>query len=126
MVKKEAEKSKKKPKKEPKGNQKETKYKANNNVNVNNNVNPNVNVNKKDIVRFTPPTLEMVLAYFNENGYTEQSAKKAFDYYTVHDWKDSKGNKVKSWKQKMQGVWFKPENIKHSSISNITKIKIDL
>ena len=26
------------------------------------------------------------------------------------DWKDSKGNKVKNWKQKMQSVWFKDEN----------------
>ena len=35
---------------------------------------------------------------------------KAFDYYDCADWHDSKGNKVKNWKQKMQAVWFKDEN----------------
>ena len=64
-------------------------------------------VNQK---KFTPPSLEEVKNYFLENGYTEESAKKAFDYYNVADWVDSKGNKIKSWKQKMQGVWFKDEN----------------
>lgn len=95
---------------EPKNNQNQTKTEANNNVNVNNNANANENQNKNIVKRFTPPTLDLVISYFTENGYTEQSAKKAFDYYTVADWKDSKGNKVKNWKQKMQGVWFKPEN----------------
>lgn len=59
---------------------------------------------------FAPPTLENVLLYFKENGYTEISAQKAFRYYNDADWKDSKGSKVKNWKQKMQGVWFKDEN----------------
>jgi hypothetical protein len=27
-------------------------------------------------------------------------------------WKDSRGNLVKSWRQKAQSVWFKPENKK--------------
>ena len=65
-----------------------------------------INKNKK----FTPPLLSEVTAYFIENGYTEQSAVKAFHYYDTAEWKDSKGNKVKNWKQKMQGVWFKDEN----------------
>jgi hypothetical protein len=65
-----------------------------------------INKNKK----FTPPLLSEVTAYFIENGYTEQSAVKAFHYYDTAAWKDSKGNKVKNWKQKMQGVWFKEEN----------------
>lgn len=57
---------------------------------------------------FIPPTLQEVEQYFLENGYT--NAKKAFDYYSVSDWFDSKGTKVANWKQKMQGVWFKEEN----------------
>lgn len=61
---------------------------------------------------FTPPILSDVISYFVENGYTEQSAEKAFRYYNDAGWKDSKGNKVKNWKQKMQGVWFKDENKK--------------
>lgn len=60
--------------------------------------------------KFTPPLLKEVSQYFIDNGYTEQSAINAFNYYKEGDWKDSKGNKVKNWKQKMRGVWFKDEN----------------
>lgn len=59
---------------------------------------------------FVPPDLHEVVLYFLENGYPEKTATKAFNYYAVADWKDSKGNKVKNWKQKMQSVWFKDEN----------------
>lgn len=59
---------------------------------------------------FTPPIIEDVIGYFLENGYTEISAKKAFAYYESGNWSDSKGQKVKNWKQKMQGVWFTEEN----------------
>jgi hypothetical protein len=59
---------------------------------------------------FIPPALSDVQDYFKENGYTTESASKAFNYYASANWVDSKGNKVKNWKQKMQGVWFKPEN----------------
>lgn len=48
--------------------------------------------------------------YFKEKGYTENSAIKFFEYYSVSDWKDSNGKVVKSWKQKAQSVWFKEEN----------------
>lgn len=111
-------------KEEPKVNQNETKTEANNNVNVNNNnnVNPNVNVNENRVKRFTPPTLEMVLTYFEEKGYTEQSAKKAYEYYSVANWKDSKGNQVKNWKQKMQGVWFKDENKIRAKLSHVVPV----
>jgi hypothetical protein len=59
----------------------------------------------------TPPTLQEVEEYFKENGYTVLSAGKAYKYYDTADWHDSKGSKVKNWKQKMQSVWFKPENL---------------
>ncbi len=58
--------------------------------------------------------------YFFENGYSESSAKKFYDYYSISKWKDSKGNKVKNWKQKAQAVWFKPEN----EIKDLTKTKM--
>jgi len=58
---------------------------------------------------FQPPTVLEVKQYFKENGYSEQSGENAFKYYSVADWKDSKGNQVLNWKQKMQ-IWFKPEN----------------
>lgn len=53
---------------------------------------------------------EDVIQYFVDNGYTKESAVKAFDYYDCANWRDSKGNQVKNWKQKMRGVWFKDEN----------------
>ena len=59
---------------------------------------------------FKPPTVEDVKKYFKENGYTEISGEKAFNFYDTANWHDSRGNKVKNWKQKMQGVWFKDEN----------------
>lgn len=65
---------------------------------------------KKKPPVFTPPIIEEVKSYFLENGFTETSAIKAFNYYDSASWKDSKGNQVKNWKQKMQGVWFKDEH----------------
>lgn len=69
------------------------------------------NSKKKEIII---PTIEELKLYFTENGYTESSAVKAFNYYACNDWKDRDGKEVKSWKQKMQGVWFKPENKQQS------------
>lgn len=59
---------------------------------------------------FIPPTFNEVLAYFTEKGYSEESAKRAYDYYEAGQWSDSRGTKIKNWKQKMVGVWFKKEN----------------
>lgn len=54
--------------------------------------------------------IEDVKLYFFENGYSDLAAQRFYDYYSVANWKDSKGNKVKNWKQKAQAVWFKPDN----------------
>ena len=65
--------------------------------------NPNTNTNtkgKRAQVRFTPPTLEEVQAYCLERG-NAVDAKRFFDYFEANDWKDGKGNPVKSWKQKV-------------------------
>lgn len=63
------------------------------------------------------PTLEEVVSYFTSNGYTVEAANKMYDFYQASIssnrqkyWKDSRGNAVKSWKQKAQSVWFKPEH----------------
>lgn len=60
---------------------------------------------------FTPPTVEEVIEYFEANGYSKIAAQKAFKWYDDSAWIDSKGNPVISWKQKMQSVWFKEENL---------------
>jgi hypothetical protein len=87
-------------------------------------LNENVNVNKKDNEKkiFIPPALSDVQSYFQENGYSIESANKAFNYYASANWIDSKNNKIKNWKQKMIGVWFKEENkAKINNTKNIEK-----
>jgi len=62
------------------------------------------------------PTIDLVIDYFVKNGYSKKAAVAAFEYYEAGTepgqiyWRDSKGNEVRSWKQKMRGVWFKEEN----------------
>ncbi len=67
----------------------------------------NTSIQKK---KFTPPSLDEVKVYFKENGYKEDSAIKAYNFYSTADWHDTQGRSVKNWKQKMIGVWFKEEN----------------
>jgi len=63
------------------------------------------NKDKKDN-KFIAPTEKQVIEYFIEKGFDVNTAKKAFEYYDLADWKDSKGNKVKNWKQKMLANWM--------------------
>lgn len=49
---------------------------------------------------FTPPTLEEIEKYVLEKKLQVDS-KKFYDYFTEGNWIDSKGNHVKSWKQKI-------------------------
>jgi hypothetical protein len=79
-------------------------------VNGNVTVNDTVTANEIKKRAFTPPSINEVIEYFKEKEYSEASARKAFEYYSIADWKDSQGNKVKNWKQKMLSVWMKPEN----------------
>ena len=63
--------------------------------------------------RFVPPTLEEVKAYATENNLNVD-ADKFYRYFTTPNdkgetWVDSKGNKVKNWKQKML-TWDKADS----------------
>lgn len=49
---------------------------------------------------FVPPTLEEIEAYCKERG-NSVDAKYFYDYFTTGHWKDSKGNPVRNWKQKL-------------------------
>jgi hypothetical protein len=75
------------------------KGKSNNNKSKSNKKN-----NKEDIEnkrkRFVPPTLEEVKAYCLQRK-NNVDPQKFYDYFNANDWYDSKGNKVKSWKQKV-------------------------
>ena len=80
-------------------------------ANTNKNDKNDKNDKKKNIgKKFIPPTEQDVVKFFIENNYSESSAKKAFSYYNEGNWKDSRGQPVKNWKQKMRGVWFKDNN----------------
>lgn len=59
-----------------------------------------------------PESVDLVVKFFDENGFTEESAINAFNYYADNNWHDSRGSPVLSWKQKMRGIWFRDENKK--------------
>ena len=50
--------------------------------------------------KFTKPTLEEIKLYINEK-QLNVDAEQFYNYFEVGNWKDSKGNKVKNWKQKL-------------------------
>ena len=56
--------------------------------------------NRKEKKRFTPPTLDEVKAYIQENGY-HVDAEYFYKFYSTGHWIDSKGNPVRNWKQKI-------------------------
>jgi hypothetical protein len=49
---------------------------------------------------FVPPTLEEVEAYCKSRNSTV-APKQFWEYFDAGDWIDSKGQKVRSWKQKL-------------------------
>jgi hypothetical protein len=61
---------------------------------------------------FQAPKFEEVEQYFLAHDYPSEVAHRAFDYYAEAQppWTDSRGHPVRSWKSKMQAVWFKSEN----------------
>ncbi len=59
---------------------------------------------------FIAPSQSEVSKYFVENGFTEQLAERFYKGYSEANWHDTKGNKIRIWKQKAQQVWFKSEN----------------
>lgn len=78
---------------------------------------------------FTAPTLPEVKAYCEEKGLSVDP--KAFlDYFTESNWIDSKGNKVRNWKQKLL-TWQKyepkqrEEKVFQSTGSTIEKKEVD-
>ena len=98
----------------------------NDNDNDSDNDNDNGSDNGSDLRKrkiFSPPSLPDFEKYFIENGYSPELANRAYKGYEVANWKDSKGNQIKNWRQKCQHVWFRPEN---KSQKPINGAKIDL
>ena len=55
---------------------------------------------KHNSARFTPPTLEEIQAYCKERN-SSVNPQQFYEYFTAGNWTDSKGQKVKNWKQKL-------------------------
>lgn len=55
---------------------------------------------KRTRTRFVPPTLEEVAAYCQERN-SSVDPKQFYEFFATGEWKDSKGNPVKNWKQKL-------------------------
>lgn len=62
-----------------------------------NRIEKNKNKNRKE---FVPPTLDDVKKYVLDKSLSV-SAEQFYNYFTEGNWIDSKGNKVKNWKQKL-------------------------
>lgn len=58
----------------------------------------NTKKSKKD---FISPTLDEVKDYCLNVRHNKVDYQKFYDYYSTGEWKDSKGNKIKNWKQKI-------------------------
>ena len=57
-------------------------------------------IEKRTREKFTPPTLQEIEDYVRERR-SPVDAKKFYDFYDAGGWKDSKGNQVRNWKQKL-------------------------
>ena len=77
--------------------------------NNDNNKENDKNDKKKRSSVFAPPIFEDVKTFFVQKGYSESYAIEFFEYYTVANWFDARGNKVKNWKQKAISVWLKED-----------------
>lgn len=58
------------------------------------------NIQEKNSSRFVPPTLEDIRSYCLERN-NSVDPEKFYQYYNAGGWKDSKGQPVKNWKQKI-------------------------
>ena len=56
---------------------------------------------ERKLTTFRIPTLDEIETYIKEYNLKNVTAKTFFDYFTVGNWFDSKGNPVRNWKQKL-------------------------
>lgn len=82
---------------------------AEDNNTLSNNTSINTKENKGKAARFTPPTLEDVQAYIDENNFKIDAAQ-FIDYYTANGWIAGK-NKMKDWRATVRN-WNRRENKK--------------
>lgn len=105
--------------KEQQNNNKVTTKEQQNNTNKNVKNDKNVKNVRNNNSKFIPPTIEEISQYVLEKRLNV-SAQQFFDYFNTGDWIDSKGNKVKNWKQKIL-TWNKyaePKKIEKTEKDN--------
>ena len=73
-----------------------SKYLKENNTSIN-----NTSIKESNKEKFKKPTLEDVKDYCLNVRHNSVDYQKFYDYYNAGEWKDSKGNKIKNWKQKV-------------------------
>lgn len=69
-------------------------------INIDNNIDNNKENIKREKTKFLKPTLEEIKEYIEDKGLNV-NANDFFQYFEEGNWIDSKGNKVKNWKQKL-------------------------
>lgn len=63
-------------------------------------INIDIDIDKNKIKKIKNPTLEEINQYIKEKEL-QVDGKQFYDYFSEGNWIDSKGNKVKNWKQKL-------------------------
>ena len=76
---------------------------------------PKKKTNKRK-TKFVPPSLEEVIEYATQEDRLDL-AEKFYKFFNAGNWVDSKGNAVKSWKQKFQ-TWMSYNNKPNSNTSS--------
>jgi len=82
----------------------------------------NINKTNKEsnTKKFMPPTLEEIKSYIAEKNLSV-NAEKFFNYFSEGNWVDSKGNKVKNWKQKLLTWNGYSSNKGENELKNVVK-----
>ena len=78
-----------------------------------------LNTKKLNINKLNIPTLDEVNTYIKEKNLNVDG-KQFYDYFTTGNWIDSKGNKVKNWKQKLI-TWNSYKQPKKEKINTLKK-----
>lgn len=73
--------------------------------------------------KFVPPSLDEVKAYVQERNSAVDPVK-FWEYYEAGHWKDSKGNPVKNWKQKLL-TWEKKDGTQRKPLTTQDFLKED-
>jgi DNA-binding Lrp family transcriptional regulator len=76
-------------------------------------------LSKREVKKFVPPTIEEIQSYITENRLSVDG-NFFMKYFIASNWTDSRGNKVKNWKQKLL-TWNNHEQKKGNKLPRITR-----